>query len=629
MSYHIFFLGGKGLKKMSEKEKSSRLDGDKGYRIDLESTKNLMRAVRLVWDSAPGWTAAQAVLIIIQGLLPLASLFLMKLIVDAVTLGATSDDKQAALTQVFFLIALAGAIAILIAICNSAATITSANQSALVSDHIQSIMHAKSVQTDLEYYETPGYYDIFHRAQIEAPSRPIRIVNGVVQVARSAVSLMALAALLLSLSWVLGAVLVLAAIPGAIVRRKSADQMFRWQEACTSKQRRAWYLHSLLTGDGHAKEIRLFDLGSIFMSQYRELQEQIRKERLNILYRRSLIELAAQGIAIVGVFVSLGYIAYQAVLGSITLGSLVMYFGAFQQGQSYLNSLMSGIAGLYEDNLFLSSFYEFLDLESKVKEPDNPQTVPKPINEGITLENVNFRYTDSPSLALEDVSFQIKPGQVVALVGENGSGKTTLIKLLCRLYDPESGRITIDGIDIRNFLTTDLRKEISIIFQDYARYNLTARQNIWLGDVECSIDDEKIIRSSQNAGADDVISNLEKGYETTLGKRFDDGVDLSIGEWQKVALARAFLRESQIIIMDEPTSALDAMAEEDVFRKFRTLAEGRTAIIISHRLSAVRMADCIYFLEKGKIKESGTHDELIALDGGYAKLFEVQASHYR
>jgi ATP-binding cassette, subfamily B, bacterial len=614
---------------MKEKEKQSELEGEKRYRFDLQSAQNLMRAVRLVWDSAPGWTAAGAVVIIVQGLLPLASLYLMKLIVDAVTMGASSADKQAAMAHVLILIAVAGALAILTAVCGSVSRIISENQSALVSDYVQNILQTKSVEADLEYYENSSYYDTLHQAQNEAPYRPTKIVNGLVQVARSAISLAAIAALLLSLNWILALILVIAAIPGGEVRRRYANRMFKWQKATTSKQRLAWYYHRILTGDGHAKEIRLFDLGPIFMKEYRSLREQIRQELLSISFKRSMADLAAQTIAIIGVFGSLAYIAYSAVQGIITLGSLVMYFGAFQQGQSYLNGLMSGIAGLYEDNLFLSSLYEFLDLESKVKEPEDPQSVPRPMKKGIAFENVNFRYPGSPSLSLEGISLQIEPGQVVALVGENGSGKTTLIKLMCRLYDPESGRITIDGIDIKNFMTADLRKEISIIFQDYARYNLTARQNIWLGDIKCPIDDEKIIESSMKSGADDVIRSLEHGYETTLGKWFADGVELSIGEWQKVALARAFLRDSQIIVMDEPTSALDAMAEEDVFGKFRTLVEGRTAIIISHRLSAVRMADCIFFLKDGRISESGTHDQLIALRGGYAQLFEVQASHYR
>ncbi len=614
---------------MSRKDKSPRLDDDRLYRLDLQSAINLMRAVRLVWDSSANWTAIGTAVIILQGILPLASLYLMKLIVDSVTTGMASADKQAAFTYVIFLIALAGVLAILTVICGSAAGIISENQSALVSDHIQNILHAKSVEADLEYYENSSYYDTLHRAQNEAPYRPTRIVNGLVQVFRSALSLMAIAALLLSLSWILALVLLIVAIPGALVRRRFADKMFKWKKACTSKERRAWYLHWILTGDGHAKEIRIFDLGPIFMKQYRDLREQIRREMLGISARRSLADLAAQGIATVGVFGCLAYIAFRAIQGNITIGDLVMYFGAFQQGQTFLNSLMSGIAGLYEDNLFLTSLYEFLDLESKVKEPDNPQPVPRPIKMGIAFENMNFRYPGASSLALEGIDFKISPGQIVALVGENGSGKTTLTKLLCRLYDPEAGRITIDGIDIRNFMISDLRREIGIIFQDYARYNLTARQNIWLGDVECPVDDEKIIRSSENAGADDVIRHLERGYETTLGKWFEDGVDLSIGEWQKVALARAFLRDAQIIVMDEPTSALDALAEEDVFSKFRKLTEGRIAIIISHRLSAVRMADCIYFLEDGEVREIGTHDQLIALGGGYAKLFEIQASHYR
>lgn len=316
-------------------------------------------------------------------------------------------------------------------------------------------------------------------------------------------------------------------------------------------------------------------------------------------------------------------------MGSITLGDLVMYFGAFQQGQAFLNSLMTGIAGLYEDNLFLTSLYDFLDLESKVKEPDNPLPVPRPIKDGISFEGVDFRYSGASSLALKGISLKMKPDQIVALVGENGSGKTTLIKLLCRLYDPEAGKITIDGVDLRNIRTSDLRREISIIFQDYARYNFTARENIWLGDVDCSLADARIIRSSESSGADDVINHLERGYDTMLGKWFVNGVDLSIGEWQKIALARAFLRDAQVIVMDEPTSALDARAEDEVFGQFHKLAEGRMTIIISHRLSAVRMADCIYFLKDGRIAESGTHDELVSLGGGYAKLFEIQASHYR
>jgi ATP-binding cassette subfamily B protein len=613
---------------MNRKDVTSKLNGKQPL-MKLQSAVNLVRAVRLVWDSAPGWTAGGAMLIVLQGMLPLVSLYLMKLIVDSITTGMASADKEIAFWHVLFLIAVAGITAIFTAICNSASTIVSEAQSAMVSDHVQNLLHAKSVQADLEYYENSRYYDTLHRAQNEAPYRPTRIVNGLVQVARSCMSLMAIAALLVSLSWVIALVLVVVAIPGGVVRRRFADKMFKWQRECTSKERRAWYLHWMLTGDGHAKEIRLFDLGPIFMRQYRDLRDQIRREKLSLSSRRSAADLAAQGVATVGVFGSLAFIAYRAIQGGITLGDLVMYFGAFQQGQTFLNSLMTAIAGLYEDNLFLTSLYDFLDLESKVKEPDSSKPMPKPMKTGISFDEVNFRYPGASSLALEGIRINIMPGQIVALVGENGSGKTTLIKLLCRLYDPESGSITIDGIDIKDIRTSDLRREISIIFQDYARYNFTARENIWLGDVDCPVADTRIIQSSESSGADEVINNLERGYDTMLGKWFENGVDLSIGEWQKVALARAFLRDAQVIVMDEPTSALDARAEDEVFGQFRKLAEGRIAIIISHRLSAVRMADCIYFLKNGRIVESGTHDELISLNGGYARLFEIQASHYR
>ncbi len=331
------------------------------------------------------------------------------------------------------------------------------------------------------------------------------------------------------------------------------------------------------------------------------------------------------GVAIFGGFV---FIVQRAFQGSITLGDLVMYFGALQQGQSYLSSLLSSFAGLYEDNLFLTTLYEFLDLKPSVKESSNPMQIPR-MKEGISFEHVGFCYPDQKTRVLYDINLHISPGQVVALVGENGSGKTTLIKLLCRLYDPTDGKITFDGIDLCNLRISDLRKEISVVFQDYAHYNLTARENIWFGNIDTSIDTEDILQAAEYSGADRVIDRLDNGYDTILGKWFEDGTELNIGEWQKVALARAFLRDSQLIIMDEPTSSLDPKAEDEVFTKFRQLAAGRTAIIISHRLSTVRTVDCIYFLKGGRIVENGNHDALMAPDGEYAQLFKIQSQHYQ
>ncbi|MGA9350204.1 MAG: ABC transporter ATP-binding protein, partial [Anaerolineae bacterium] len=479
------------------------------------------------------------------------------------------------------------------------------------------------------YYESPQYYDTLHRAQQEAPFRPTRILNGLVQVAQSGVSLLAMAGLLFSFHWGVAAILFVGVIPGVLVQLRYAGKMYRWQRQRTSAERRSWYFNWLLTGGMYAKEIRLFGLGSLFIRRFRDLRVQLRREKLEIATRRSVAELAAQASAGLAVFGSFIFIAYQAVQGTITLGDLVMYYQAFQRGQGYLRGVLSGLAGLYEDNLFLSNLYEFLDLKPRVVEPAHPKPVPQPMQAGIVFDRVSFQYPAGTRKVLEDITLTVRPGEVVALVGENGSGKTTLVKLLCRLYDPADGVITLDGMDLRQFEAAALRREISVIFQDYAQYHLTARENIWFGNLDLPPDDERIIAAAQQSGADDVIARLPQGYETTLGRWFEDGEELSIGEWQIIALARAFLRNTQIIVLDEPTSALDAKAEYKVFQKIRQLAEGRTAVLISHRFSTVRMADRIYVLNDGRVIESGSHDELVHLGGTYAHLFEIQAQPYR
>jgi ATP-binding cassette subfamily B protein len=317
------------------------------------------------------------------------------------------------------------------------------------------------------------------------------------------------------------------------------------------------------------------------------------------------------------------------VQGAITIGDLVMYYQAFQRGQEFLRAMLDGLAGLYEDHLFLHSLYEFLDLDRKAVEPLVPEAVPRPMRTGIVFDHVSFQYPTGTRKVLQDITLTVRPGESVALVGANGSGKTTLIKLLCRLYDPTGGTITLDGIDLRDFETAALRREIGIIFQDYAQYHLTARENISFGNVEALGDQDRVVAAARHSGADEVIKGLKQGYDTILGKWFEDGEELSIGEWQKVALARAFMRDAQIVVLDEPTSALDAKAEYEVFRQFRRLAKGRTTILISHRFSTVRMADCIYVLDDGRVVENGTHEQLVQAGGRYGRLFETQARHYR
>ncbi len=589
----------------------------------------LDRAVRFVWQAAPGWTVASMALVVIQGALPLLTLYLMKLIVDAVTFALGAPDKIAAFRHVALLISFAAGVAILNSLFQQIAGLIKESQTLKVTDHMYDILHSKSIEVDLEYYENPQYLDTLHRAQQEGPYRPTHIVDGLVRMGQSGISLLAMVGLLFSFHWIMAAILFAAAIPGVLVRLKYSGKLYHWQRGRTQADRKASYFNWMLTGDSHAKEIRLFNLGDLFKHRFGNLRKQLRRERLDISRKRSVAELGAQIGATLAVFGSFGFIAFRTIQGIITLGDMIMYFQAFQRGLGYLRGMLGGVADLYEDSLFLSNLYEFLDLEPKVKEPLHPVSVPQPMQKGIFFENVSFKYPASNGKVLEDISLYFEQGEVVALVGENGSGKTTFVKLLCRLYDPNQGTITLDGIDLRHFETVALRHQISVIFQDYVKYHLTARENIWFGNIILPSEHKSIETAAHYAGADELITGLPKGYETILGKWFEDGEELSIGEWQKIALARAFLREAQIIVLDEPTSSLDAKTEYEVFNNFRQLLDGRSAILISHRFSTVRMADRIFVFDKGKIKESGTHEQLMQLGGKYAYFFEKQAQYYK
>lgn len=482
---------------------------------------------------------------------------------------------------------------------------------------------------DLEYYENSEYYDTLHRAQQQASFRPTQIVNNLLHLVQSAVSLVAISVLLISFHWSVPVGLVGAILPGLLVRFHFAKKVFAWQRGRTATERQASYFNWMLSRDDHAKEIRIFNLGGIFTERYRALRSLILKERLRLTFKRSLAELTTQCGPIVALFGLYALLAHRALHGLMTVGDLVMFFQAAHRGYSYLNQFLASIAGLYENNLFLSNLQDFLRLTPKIIEPAHPLSIPTPIQRGIILNNISFHYPNSDKIILDGINLTIQAGEHIALVGQNGAGKTTLIKLLCRLYDPTAGAITIDDIDLRNTAVADLRKHIGVVFQDYARYHQTARDNIWFGNIELSPDDLRIERAAKLAGADEVIGRLKNGYDTMLGKWFENGEELSIGEWQKIALARAFLRESQIIVLDEPTSFMDAKAEYEVFERFHRLMKGKTAILISHRLSTVKMVDKIYVLDGGKIVESGTHDELVDHGGKYADLFETQAQYYR
>jgi ATP-binding cassette subfamily B protein len=342
-----------------------------------------------------------------------------------------------------------------------------------------------------------------------------------------------------------------------------------------------------------------------------------------------MVDFLAQTLASVALFTAFGFTAWQALRGVLTLGDLVMVYLGFQSGLGFLQAILRGLAGLYEDNLFLTNFYRFLDLKPKIQPLANPRSIPAHITRGLVFEGVRFTYPGTTRPALESVDLTLAPGEVIALVGENGSGKTTLIKLLCLLYQPNAGRITLDGLDLRQVDPVRWRREISVTFQDYVHYALTAWENIWLGDIEQLPDRERIEAAARRAGIDAAIQRLPKGYDTSLGSLFEAGKELSTGEWQKVALARAFMREARIIVLDEPTSSLDPLAEAALFQRFRSLIDGRSAVLISHRFSTVQMADCIYVLDGGRIVEHGSHQVLLQREGLYARMYLAQVGLYQ
>lgn len=592
-------------------------------RARLRETMRVGPALKLIWESAPRWTVVSAALVVVQSVLPLAALYLMKLVVDGVAEAATGGADG--FGRILLLIGLVALVGLLTAGARSLAALASEAQGHLVTDHVLGILHRKSVEVDLEYYEDSRYHDTLHRAQNEAPFRPTRILNHLVQATQSGLTVLGIVGLLFAAHWGVAALVFVAVLPALWVRLRHADRAYEWQRTRASGERRALYLDRLLMQSWHAKEVRLLELGPLLMRRFRGLRERLRDERIALARERSMAEVATQAAAALAVFGSYGIIAYQTYTGALTVGDLVMYFGAVQRGQSLLQSLFTALGGLYEDGLFLSALDDFLELEPRVIRPESPRRLSGALQDGLIVDGVSFRYPSSARPLLEDVSLEVRPGEMVALVGRNGSGKTTLVKLMSRLYDPTAGRITLEGVDLRDLDPAELRRWLTVVFQDYARYQCPASDNVWFGDVERPRDGDAIAEAAREAGADELIRSLPFGYDTMLGNHFEDGEELSTGEWQKVALARALFRGAPLMILDEPTSALDTRSEADFFRGLRELPGDRAVLVISHRFSTVAVADRIYVIDGGRIVEDGTHRELLANGGLYADMYDAQA----
>jgi len=598
----------------------------------LKNAIRIDRALKFVWQASPLYTVLSGCVVLILGFLPLVSLYLIKLIIDAVTGLDFSRDSgifDPAFSKPLLYIGLACGVGLLTAFFNFLTDYIKKAQSLIVSDHMFSVLHEKAVETDLAYYESPEYRDTLFRAQQEGPYRPTSIVNGLFAASQSGASFAAVFGLLFLFNPILSIVMVAAALPGIFLRLNYSEKIYAWQEKRTEDERRAYYFHWMLTSDSHAKEFRLFNLGKYFIDRFKAIRELLKKEKLYFEKRRAFGDFIAQSSSTLAVFGSFVYIAVQTAQGTITIGDMVMYFQGFQKGLGFLKTLLESGAQMYEDNLFLSHLYDFLKIKSQMPEPEIPSQVPQKIKTGIEFRNVEFFYHNNVKNVLNCVNFYIKPGEIVALVGENGSGKSTLIKLLTRLYDPSKGQIFLDGQNIKNFKIDAFRRKISVVFQDHIRYQLSAGENIFLGDLSQKDNMEKIKQAAGQADADKKIESFPLGYDTLLGRWFKGGEELSMGQWQMVAISRAFFRDAEIVVLDEPSSALDPETEMNIFSKLKKLIKGRSALIISHRYSTVKMADKILVLDKGQIVEQGSHEALMARGGKYCHLYNTQAKGYQ
>lgn len=588
--------------------------------------RHLARAIELVWHVSPPLMLAHAVLMLALGVLPVASFYFLKLLIDALAnVGGGGADWMG----IAPLLVLAGSTAVIIDWLRAIDTYVSELQSHRVASHISELLHRQSVRLDLSYYESPEFYEDCHSAQFEAQHRPTQIVHRLINVTQNIVLLAGVAALLIAFQWKLTICVFLAMLPILAFRVRSARLHHRGWRDQIARVRKSQYLSYLISHRDHAKEVRLFDLGGYLHEQFVRLQQSIRRDQRSLAWRRTIGEGITQSCASLAVFGTLAYLGHEIVIKAVNIDELVVYYQALQRGQLVLREFFTNAAGLVEDSLFLANFYDFLLLEPKLTEPDLPRPMAYPLKEGIRFEAINFNYPHGKREALKSLSLFISAGETLAIVGRNGAGKTTLVKLLCRLHEPSGGHITVDGVDLRELSPNEWRKQIAVVLQDFGRYHFTARENIGVGDVTALETPDRIAAAAEFAGVAETIASLWRGYETPLGTLSPGAEDLSVGQWQQIAIARATLRDASIIVFDEPTSALDPRAEAELLKRVRSLASGRTAIIISHRLSSVSFADRIVVLDDGGVKESGTHAELMKLGGIYAGMFRAQADHYR
>ena len=592
----------------------------------LRALRNLPAFFRLVWQSGRRMMLVNVALRFLKASFPFLLLYIGKLIIDQVVHLSRADGSfsQAFLWKLvaieFLLAILSDALARAISLMDSLLGDLFANHTS-----VKIMEHAASL--DLDQFEDAIFYDKLERARQQTVGRTV-LLSQVMSQVQDLITIGFLAAGLIVFNPWLILLLLVAIVPAFLGESYFNDKTYALSRSQTPQRRELDYLRYIGASDETAKEIKMFSLSGFIVDRFKVLSDKFYIDNKRISVKRSLWGTFFALLGSLGYYGAYVFIIQQTVKGALTIGELTFLAGSFRQLRTLLEGILSRFTAVSQGAIYLSDFFEFFEIQPRIHNTDKPRPFPDPILQGFTFENVGFRYLNSDRWANRNLSFTLRPSEKLALVGENGAGKSTLVKLLARLYDPTEGRILLDGYDLRDYDLNDLRKHIGIIFQDFLRYQMTFSQNIAAGNIDEKANDELIKRSATQSLADELAKKLPAGYNQMLGKRFSDGVELSGGEWQKVAIARAYMRDAQLIILDEPTSALDARAEFQVFERFTELTQGKMAVLISHRFSTVRMADRIVVLDKGQIAEIGSHNELLALGGRYAELFQLQAMGY-
>lgn len=587
------------------------------FNKDLFDFSSIYQMLHIVWKSSKNLTIIRFGLQFLQAILPLVPIYLLKLLLDAFAEKGQYDFDYIVWILIGFAV-----VKILNIIIANIANYVGMLQSDIVIDYMSNIVITKALNTDLEYFDVDAYHDVYQRA-LGQQGRPLQVLGLVTRLMQSGISLIAIVGLLFTLHWGVALILFFIALPTAGIRWYFAEKTVRLREAQTHEERRAGYYRSILTNTHYAKEVRIFGYGAHLLKTFLNIRKTVRKEKRNLYIHQSKAMSIAQSLEAVAIIGALGIIAKRAYVGLLSVGDIAMYYQLFQKGQSNINSLLGTIVAIQENKLYIQHLFDFLNLEQKIIDPPFPKVMPKRIEE-LAVENLYFTYPKTTKQVLTNVSFSVKKGEILAIVGENGSGKTTLVKLLNRLYQQQQGNIKLNGIDTTQFEVVALRKKITVIFQQFAKYYTTVKENIAFADVHTPSSPERIQTAVAHSGAADFIDQLSLKTETQLGRSFKNGAELSGGQWQKLALSRAFYKDADLIILDEPTSFIDPIAEDEIFTNLRKVAADKILILITHRIYNLKMCDRILVMDKGKVVEMGSHEALVAKKGLYYAMFEKQ-----